>query len=414
MTSESLWRGPDFVRYWASRAVSMLGSAITYVALPVLVYRLTGSATWTGVVTAMDTLPFVFFGLLGGALGDRLDRRALMVGADVVAALAIGSIVVAHLLGHLSIAHLLVAAFVSASAATIFDGANWGALPTLVGRARLPEANAKVYGTVSVFDAAGPAVVGLLLAVVEPGTLLIVDAASFAASALLIRGISRALSPSRPGGRVGARQLGRDVGEGLAYLARHPLLRPMTIVAIFGSAGAASILAVTVVWCDRVLGIGTSGWRFGLLYAAWGLGALLSSLVLARAMSALGAIRLTRRLLPVVTLLALVLASVDRFALAVPILLSYVGIHTLQYTSVVTWRQQVIPDELLSRVSSAARLIGWGAAASVGALVAGPVAQHWGVRTAILLAASLHACGAALTWVPALRRAEPASSATPA
>ena len=174
MTSESLWRDPDFVRYWASRAVSMLGSAITYVALPVLVYRLTGSATWTGVVTAMDTLPFVFFGLLGGALGDRLDRRALMVGADVVAALAIGSIVVAHLLGHLSIVHLLVAAFVSASAATIFDGANWGALPTLVGRARLPEANAKVYGTVSVFDAAGPAVVGLLLAVVEPGTLLIV------------------------------------------------------------------------------------------------------------------------------------------------------------------------------------------------------------------------------------------------
>lgn len=198
MTSESLWRDLDFVRYWASRAVSMLGSAITYVALPVLVYRLTGSATWTGVVTAMDTLPFVFFGLLGGALGDRLDRRALMVGADVVAALAIGSIVVAHLLGHLSIAHLLVAAFLSASAATIFDGANWGALPTLVGRARLPEANAKVYGTVSVFDAAGPAVVGLLLAVVEPGTLLIVDAASFAASALLIRGISRALSPSRP------------------------------------------------------------------------------------------------------------------------------------------------------------------------------------------------------------------------
>ena len=55
MTSESLWRDPDFVRYWASRAVSMLGSAITYVALPVLVYRLTGSATWTGLRSAAST-----------------------------------------------------------------------------------------------------------------------------------------------------------------------------------------------------------------------------------------------------------------------------------------------------------------------------------------------------------------------
>ncbi len=404
----TLWKHPDFLRFWASRAVTMIGSSVTAVALPVLIYQLTGSPALTSALMATSTLSMAFFGLVGGVLGDRFDRRRIMIGADLMSAFAIGSLVVAHLAGVLTLPHVYAAAFASASAAVLFDGSSAGALPSLVGRERLPDANARIWGTQGVLDVATPAVVGLALAIWSPATLLVVDVLSFLGSLLLVRAIRTAMNGQRDRtAPVTAHVLWADLVEGLSFLRRHPTLWPLAMVALFGAGSAAALLGLVVPWADRVLGVGTSGWRFGLLFGSWAAGAFVASFLMPRLSRRFGAIRLGQVLFPTMTVLLVVLSRMDHYGLALGVYLVYAVLHVLVISATVTYRMQVIPERLLSRVSTASRTISWGGGATIGVLVSGQVASHLGVPDALVVVAIANGCAAALMWVPALRRAAP-------
>ena len=206
----------DFRRYWLAREVSITGTLVTAVALPVLVYRLSGSPSLTALITVVEGLPYLLLGLFSGALSDRLDRRRVMVIADVVAALAIVSVPLAHWFGTLTAAHALVAGFLSQAAFVFFDGAAFGALPAIVGRDRIGEANAAIWGVGSFLDLGVPMATGVLLAFVDPAVLLGVDALSFALSAACVSAIRTRLSQDRSGlpaaAAAGARLRGRRRG----------------------------------------------------------------------------------------------------------------------------------------------------------------------------------------------------------
>src|SRR5262245_58656370 len=136
---------PDFRRYWLARVTSLSGSLVTVVALAVLVYRLSGSALLTALVTMLEAAPYLLFGLFAGALADRWNRKRVMVTADLVNALLIASVPVAYMLGILTIPHVLIAAFAVQAVFTLFDGAEFGAFPVLVGRKRVSKANTAVW-----------------------------------------------------------------------------------------------------------------------------------------------------------------------------------------------------------------------------------------------------------------------------
>lgn len=409
----SLWKHPDFLRYWGSRAVTMVGSSVTAVALPVLIYQITGSPALTSALMATSTLSMAFFGLVGGVLGDRFDRRRIMIGADLVSALAIASLVLAHVLDVLTIPHVYAAAFASASAAVLFDGSSAGALPSLVGRRRLPDANARIWGTQGVLDVAMPAMAGLALAIWSPATLLVVDVLSFLGSLLLVRAIRTAMNGERDRtSRVTGRMLWADLLEGVRFLRRHPTLWPLAMVAFFGAGSAAALLGLIVPWADRVLGVGTSGWRFGLLFGSWAAGAFTASFLMPRLSRRFGAIRLGQVLFPVMTLLLIVLSRVDRYGLALGVYLAYAVLHVLVISATVTYRMQIIPERLLSRVSTASRTISWGGGATLGVLVSGQVASRWGVPDALAVVAGASLCASLLMWVPALRHAAPMATYT--
>jgi MFS family permease len=408
MTSDQALRlrhDADFRRYWLARVCSLTGSLVTAVAMPVLIYRLTGSELLTALTTTLEALPYAVFGLVAGAVGDRWDRRRVMIASDAVNVLVIGSVPVAWWLDHLTAAHALAAAFVVQALFTFFDGANFGALPVLVGRDRVAEGNAAIWAAGGVLDLAVPAAVGVALTVWHPADLLAVDALSFAVSFVLVRSIGRSLSGVRePAGPLRARSLVGDVVEGVRYLVGHAGVRSMTVIGTLQSVGGAGFMGLAVVWTDRVLHIGTSGWRFGLVFSVWGIGGLVASWLVPRSLRRITATRLTLLAIPVSGLAGVGVALCTSW---VPAVLG-MTVWGIAYQTVLlgslTYRQQVTPERLLSRVNTAGRMLSWGIGWPLGATAAGLLAGPLGVRTTILAMVGAGVLAAVFAWTSPLRR----------
>lgn len=396
---------PDFRRYWWSRVLSSGGTAVTLVALPVLVFRLSGSTVLTALVSGLEALPYLTFGLLAGVVSDRLHRRAVMVAADIVDALLLGSIPAAAWLGVLTIPHVLVVAFAGPAVAVFFDGANFGALPVLVGRDRIAVANAAVWTASTVVELLAPASVGLALAVLQPSSLLLVDAMSFAASAVLVKGIVRGLDGQRDAAQraMSVQSVRADIREGIAFVIRHPGVRTMTIVGTLQCLAGGGFVALMVVWCARVLHIGTSGWRFGVVFSVWSVGGILASAVLPRLLRRVSAGQITLAALPVAAVFGLLTPLARTWPLAALGMFCWSCGYTLVVVNSISYRQQQTPDPLLGRVNTAGRMLSWGVGWTTGALCAGLLGNTLGVRRAMVAMALFEVVACVVAWTSPLR-----------
>ena len=405
---------PDFRRYFAARLFSETGTVVTLIALPVLVYRISGSAPLTALVSMLEAAPYLLFGLFAGALSDRLDRRRVMVVADVADALLMGSVPVAHWLGILTVPHLMVVAFGVPAIAVFFDGANFGALPMLVGTGRIAKANAVIWSAATAAETVLPSLVGLSLAVVHPSTLLGVDALSFAASAAMIRSIARPFQdPARERIRPSMSSVVADIKIGLQFLVRHAGVRTMTIVGALQCIVGGGFVALMVVWFDRELDIGTQGWRFGLVWSSWSIGALAASMALPRVLDRTTPARITLVALPISAVLGIATSFATSWPLAAIGLLAWSGAYTLVVVNSISYRQQVTPEHLLGRVNTAGRMLAWGLGWTVGAAAAGALASAVGVRTTLHALTCVGLVAVAVAWTSPLRSAEAAETPSP-
>ncbi|MEV0803468.1 MFS transporter [Kribbella sp. NPDC050281] len=404
---------PDFRRYWLARALSVTGSMVTAIALPVLVYRLSGSTVLTALVSALEAAPYLLTGLFAGALADRWNRRRVMVNSDLVNAVLVGSVPVAHLLDMLTVAHVLVVAFLVQSVYTFFDGANFGALPVLVGRARVAQANSVVWTASSLIELFVPPLAGLSLAVLNPASLLTLDALSFVGSALAVRGIMRAMSEQRDGRQpLRTRVVLADIAEGLRYLVGHAGVRTMTIVGSLQSFAGGGFMALMVVWCDRVLHVGTSGLRFGVVWGTWGIGGLIAAVGLPRLLKRMSPAAITLYALPVSALLGIITPMAPGWESAAIALLVWGSAYVLVIVNTISYRQQVTPEHLLGRVNTAARMLSWGVGWTFGSVVGGVLGNHYGVRTGMVVMGSFIVVAVAVAWTSPLRRIAAGHEAT--
>jgi MFS family permease len=396
---------PDFRRYWVARSSSLTGSMVTAIALPVLVYRLSGSPFLTALVTALEAAPYLLTGLFAGALADRWNRRRVMVSADLVNAVVIGSVPLAYLAGVLTVAQVLVVGFVVQMVFTFFDGANFGALPVLVGRARVAQANAAVWTASSLIELFVPPLAGLLLAVVNPASLLTIDALSFVASAIAVRGIVRAMSEPRTGQQpLRPKVLFADIAEGVRFLIRHPGVRTMTIVGSLQSFAGGGFMALMVVWCDRVLHVGTSGIRFGLVYGTWGIGGLIAALGLPWLLKRMPPAAITLYAIPVSAALGIISPLMPNWELAAIALLVWGSAYVLVIVNAVSFRQQVTPENLLGRVNTAGRMLSWGVGWTGGSIVGGVLGSSLGIRPGMVLMGAGSVVAVLVAWTSPLRR----------
>jgi hypothetical protein len=410
----SVLRDQEFLRYFASRLLSVAGTIVTLVTLPIIVYRTSGSASLTALVAAAEAAPYLLFGLFSGALTDRWNRKKVMVTADILSTLLVATVPLADLLGKLTVPHVLAVAFLGPTIGVFFDGAVFGALPTLVGRSRIAEANSLTWAAASVVEMAMPSAVGVLLAFIHPAWLLGFDALTFALSAVLIGGISRPLyDATRERPPLTVRQVFRDIREGLDYLVRHAGVRTFTIIGFLQCLGAGGFVALMVVWIDQRLEVGTAGLRFGLVFGSWGAGGLIASLALPLLIHRYAAARIALAALPVAAAIGMLVPLITTWWVAGVTLVFWGFFYQLVVINSVTYRQQVTPEALLGRVNTAGRMLAWGCGWTGGALLAGALVGWLGLVPTLFVLASTGVLATVVAWTSPLRGMVTGSAVAP-
>jgi len=406
-----LWINASFAVFWTARTLSWAGTGISGVVLPVLVYDRTGSPALTALLTAVEALPYLAFGLLAGAVADRVRRRGLMVGCDLACAALMGSIPVAWALGRLTAGLVLLAALGTATAFVFFDAASFGAVPALAGRDRVVGAVSGLSAASSVAAMIAPAVAGGLLAVLAPAQAVVVDTASYLASAALLASIRRPFEV-RGGPAPGRDPDGRGLLDGLRFIWRQPLLRAMTLLAglpvsVTGGAGTGLI----VIYAVRALGLSRADPRIGLLYSAGAAGSAAAALALPRVRRRVRAGRVALIFLALDAAALAGVALAPGFPAALAALACWLFCYSMVTINGITLRQELTPDRLQGRVNTTARMLGWGGY-PFGALIGGVLADLLPIRVTLLVMC-LPVAAAALAALRSPLNREPAAVPRP-
>jgi MFS family permease len=396
MTSERLHRNPAFISYLSAQTVSFVGTGITTVVLPVLVYRVTGSPAAVASLNATEIVPYVVFGLLAGALADRLSRKKMMVTCDGAAALLLAAVPAAAALHLLAPVLLFVVAFGIGTAFVWFDAAQWGSLPALVDRSQLPAATSLVASSNSIPLIAGPALGGALLTVIAPQYVLGFDAASYLVSALLITSIRRPIGPQPARYSEKRRRIRSDIREGLQFLCHQPVIRTMTLSVFCACVSWGGTFGLLVVYAHRALHMTHANARLGLLYSVGELGSLISLAAVPKLVKKPEIGRLMTAFLVANAAVLALLAVAPSYGWALLLFSCYQVVFVLVTMTGITVRRMLTPDHLQARVNTAGRLVAYGVGQPLGAVAGGMLAQLLPIRLTFGLLAIGAAVGAGI------------------
>ncbi|WJV45159.1 MFS transporter [Streptomyces flavofungini] len=446
--SADLWRDRDFRCLWLGQSASQLGEHLSLVVLPlVAVLTLHAGAGELGALRAAGQAPILLFSLLAGAWVDRWRTRTVMVRADAARALALGALAVACLLGGVGLPVLFVVAFAVGTLSVFFDVAYQASLVRLVARDQLVLGNSALEGSRSAAQVGGPALGGALVSVLAAPWGIACGAVFFAVSFVSIRGIRR--HEGVPGDAAAAARVPRESGadvsvpeagvrrepvaeesvpeeglhvpeagvqaeplpehaerpprvrhqilDGLRFVVGDAALRAVGLASAAFQFSFAALMTVYLLFLPRELHL--SGTAVGLALAAIGPGALLGSLLAARLPRRFGhgTVLVAAAALGDGVLLC-VPALHGPAPVTVPVLLAVnfvFGVFgQLVNVTVMAVRQALTPDGMQGRAAATITFVGMGLT-PLGSLLGGRLAEVYGLRTGLLVAA----CGMLLSPV---------------
>jgi len=370
-----LWQNRDYLLLWAGQAVLILGTQMSQLAFPLLVLALTGSAAQAGFVTAVRTVPWLLFALPAGALVDRWPRKPTMILCGAGGAVALGSIALAYALGVLTIWQIVLVSFIEGTLALVYGLAESSALPQVVSREQLPAAVAQQQAQYSVGGLLGPPLGGALFGL-APSLPFLLDAVSYSVSAISLRLIRRPL----PGAaQAEGRSLRAEIGEGVGWLWRQPLVRYMAFLT--GALNFTSGLDLIVIVIAQARG--ASAATIGLLFALGGAGGVLGAVLAPRIQRRFSfgqvIIGLTWFSVGVFFLFAGAQSLVAIAAILIVFFTVMPSYDTVQYS----YRLALIPDALQGRVNSAFRLVALGMQ-PLGVALTGVLLERIGATSTLL------------------------------
>jgi MFS family permease len=397
-----LARYPDFRRLFAANSLSLLGSSVTTVALPLTaVVYLHASPTQMGFLGAVALLPHLILGLPAGVWVDRLPYRRILVLADSAQTLLLGSIPVLAAFHSLQIWHLYLVV-VLAGAGNLFETVTAQSFtPILLPRQQLLPANSALMLSNATVNTTGSALGGLLVSLLTAPIAIAADAVTF-----LVAGLCKARIRT-PGPTVTPRQrhLRSDILEGLRAVFAHPVLRAVTVAATVGALAGQMQNVVLVLYLVRDLGL--SAGLVGAAIAVSGAAAILGALL---------ALRITRRIGPgpafITGMFLAALAGLVLAAVAGPLVIVLVVVAVAQILRGIgpsvygvnqqTFRQVLTGPALASRANASWRFLVYGTQA-IGALLGGLLGSAFNVRATLIISSAAMIIGAAIACFSPLR-----------
>ncbi|QNP73365.1 MFS transporter [Streptomyces roseirectus] len=369
---------------WGAAVVSRFGDALRGAALPLLAVRLTDDPVVVASVTACGYVPWLLFGLVGGALADRVDQRRAMWVVDVVRGVLVAGFAVAVAGGYASVGLLLGLAFALTTLQTLFDNAATALLPAVVGRGQLGGANARLMTGQQVVGGLVGVPVAAVLVGVGVAVPFAVDAVSYFVAAGLIASL-RVRVPAR-GVRAGGSTLRGEIRDGLRVLWREPVLRAASVANLLCNVGMSALIATLVLHVTRWLDAGDGG--YSAVLTAFAVGAIGGGFVAQRVGRWLGRAR-ALMVCGAVQVVALgCMGSVRHLTVSVVAMLVFGVMNMVWNVNEVTLTQERSPEGMLGRISAAGRTAAY-VGTPFGALLGGVVASAFGLNVPVLSAAAL-------------------------
>lgn len=380
----NLWRDREFIKLWVGQAVSQIGSRISREGLPfTAAFVLGASPLGMGVLSGVGATAVLLFGLIAGAWVDRIQRRPVMIAADLGRAFVLGSVPVAAMFHRLSMTQLYAVAAITGVLTLLFDVAYQAYLPNLVDRRDLYEGNSKLTIAETIAEVTGPGLTGLLVQLLTAPVAILFDAISFVASAASLLAIGRGEPRPQPRGNS---DLTGEIASGLNACWDDPILRAIAL-----RTGTAAFFlgfpsALYILFVVRELRINAA--LLGFIISIGGVTGMIGAIVAERLVRRFGfaATFIGSSILTGVAGLLVPLAHGP-----VPVACAYLIAAQLgdvawpvYNINEVSLRQTVTPPDLLGRVNSAMHLLYRGFLPA-GAFAGGALAQVIGIRWAILV-----------------------------
>ena len=387
-SNSSLWRHADFLKLWTGESISLLGSQITFLALPLTAITwLDATPFEMGLLGALEFAPFLILSLVAGVWADRLPRRPILMTANIGRAILLGSIPLLARNDLLNMSTLYVIAFGVGVLTVFFDVAYQSYLPVLVTREQLVEGNSKLEGTSSIAQIAGPALAGGLVQAFTAPIAIAVDAVSFLVSAFFLGLIRRSEAAGHSAGKW--KPIWGEIREGLEVVFHSPILRSIAGCTATNNFFSNVRFAVLTIYVVRELGIepgllgiifavGSVGALIGALWGSgiarrWGIGPTLIGAVL---VGSIGSLALPAAQGPIA------------FAAAVLTLGLFVSSGSIPVYNItqMSLRQSIVPLRLQGRMNASMRFLVWGTI-PLGSLIGGALGEVIGIHTTLLIGA---------------------------
>lgn len=393
-------RDRDFRLVWWGFTASALGSGFALVALPVSVYAMTGSPGLTALLVTVEATPYLLFGLITGAITDRMRRLRVMITCDIISAGGVASIPVAQTFGVLTVGHLFLSSFLVGTAFVFFDSARFGIITAIVGRGRIPAAMSALSASETVLGVLAPAGSGILIAVLDPVRVLWIDAFTYGVSAFLLSWV-RDPAPQPQASR--SRHVFREALDGLGHIRHNPIIRSLTAAGFLLNITGGAVVGLLVGFAIDRLGIAEpQDPRMGLIYAAGSAGALVAAAILPRLISRFSPTRLFIAVIPLNAVALLWLAQAENLPIGLAAITIWWASWVLANLNAITIRQQLTPNRLQGRVNTSARTISY-AGQPLGAFIAAGLTGAISVQLIYVSAAIVATAAGLLAWKSQLR-----------
>ncbi|WP_129408157.1 MFS transporter [Marinitoga lauensis] len=389
----------NFILFVVGRMVSLLGSGIQMVAMPLFILDLTGSGTKMGLFAMISMIPALIVAPFAGVLGDRYNRRNIMISMDYVRGIIIIFLAYLTYIGKINLTILFSTQVLISILDSFFGAATSAMLPDIVPESDLMKANSITEGISSASMIAGPVLGGVIYGLLGMQWVFILNGISFVLSAFSEMFISyRKISDLKS--EINAKIIFSDLKKSIAYIFNNYVLRSMILMAIFLNLLFNPMFAVLFPYTFREV-LGFSAQQYGLLETMWTLGILIGNILLAIFFSKRESKKLFKNgiygMVFLNTLISIVLFpqirnifnSIWALFLAVGILLMVMGItNAFINTPISVYFQRTIPNENRSKIFSALGVL-FQAATPIGMLVVGMLVDrvevHWIFLTISLL-----------------------------